>query len=167
MRKEASVVIEAEGRDKGKIFRLREMSSQQAETWGGRLLLTLANHGVDVPANFFDLSMAGVAMMGVYALTRVPWDEAKPLSDELMRCVRIQPGPNPAVVRDLIDRGDDGDDIEEVATRVKLKDEVLKLHVGFSMADAISRLKTTLNPPKPPGDETGSPIETSAGQSVQ
>ena len=166
MRKEATVTIVAEGRDKGKIFRLREMSSQQAEAWGGRLLLTLANHGVDVPANFFDMTMAGVAVMGVYALTRVPWDEAQPLLREMMGCVRIQPGPNEAVVRDLIDMGGDGDDIEEVQTRLTLKDEVLKLHLGFSVADGLSKLKTSLERP-PQADENGLPTGTSAGASAQ
>ncbi len=166
MRKEATVTIVAEGRDKGKIFRLREMPSQQAEAWGGRLLMTLANHGVDVPANFFDMTMAGVAVMGVYALTRVPWNEAQLLLHEMMGCVKIQPGPNPAVVRDLIDMGSDGDDIEEVQTRLTLKDEVLKLHLGFSVADALSKLKTSLEP-KLPVDENGQPTGTSAEASAQ
>jgi hypothetical protein len=165
MRKEATVTIVAEGRDKGKIFRLREMSSQQAEAWAGRLLLALANHGIDVPHNFFDLSMAGLAVIGVYAITRVPWAEAKPLMDEMMGCIRIQPGADPRVVRDLIDRGDDGDDIEEVATRLKLREEVLSLHLGFSIADGLSKLKTTLNPP--PVDESGASTETSAPPSAQ
>lgn len=165
MRKEATVTIVAEGRDRGKVFRLREMSSQQAEAWGGRLLLTLANHGVDVPPNFFDLSMAGIAVMGVYAITRVPWAEAKPLLDEMMGCVKIQPGPDARVVRELIDRGDEGDDIEEVATRLTLREEVLSLHLGFSIADGLSKLKTTLNPP-PPADGPGPSTETSAEPSA-
>ena len=162
MRKEATVTIVAEGRDKGKIFRLREMSAKQAEAWGGRLLMTLANHGVDVPPNFFDLSMAGIAVIGVYAITRVPWSDASPLLDEMMGCVRIQPGPDPRIVRDLIDRGDEGDDIEEVSTRLKLREEVLSLHLGFSIGDGLSKLKETLNPPAPQADETGPPTEMSA-----
>jgi hypothetical protein len=165
VRKEATVIIEADGRDKGKIFRLREMPAQQAEAWGGRLLMTLANHGVDVPPNFFDMTMAGIAVMGVYALTRVPWDEAKPLLDEMMRCVKIQPGPNPAVVRDIVERGDDGDDIEEVATRLQLKDEVLRLHLGFSLADGISKLTAAFTTQAASGN--GLSTETSAEQLVQ
>jgi hypothetical protein len=163
-RKEATVVIETDNRDKGKIFRIREMSAQRAEAWASRLLLTLANHGAEVPSNFFDTSMAGLAVMGVYGLTHVPWSEAKPLLDEMMACVRIQPSAaHPQVVRDLIDRGDDGDDIEEVATRLHLKDEVLKLHLGFSVADGFSILKANLSAPS----ENGPPTETSEPPSEQ
>jgi len=165
MRKEATVEIVAENRDKGKVFRLREMSSQQAENWATRLLLTLANHGADVPQNFFDTSMAGLAVLGVYGLTHVPWAEAKPLLDEMMTCVRIQPNPgDPRVVRDLINLGGDGDDIEEVSTRLHLKDEVLKLHLGFSVADGFSILKETLAAAQA---ESGPPIETSEPPSEQ
>jgi len=164
MRKEATVTIVAEGRDKGKVFRLREMSSQQAEAWASRLLLALANHGAEVPQNFFDTSMAGLAVIGIYGLTHVPWVEAKPLLDEMMGCVKIQPGPDPRIVRDLIDRGDDGDDIEEVATRLRLKDEVLKLHLGFSVADGFSILKEALTPSPV---ENGESTETSAPLSEQ
>lgn len=164
-RKEAIIVIESEGRDKGKIFKLTEMPAAKAEAWAMRLLLTLANHGADVPQNFFDTSMAGFAVMGVYALTHVPWEQAKPLLDELMTCIRIQPGSNPTVVRDLIDVGGGGDDIEEVSTRLRLRDEVLKLHLGFSVADGFSILKTSLTQSPAESDETGQPTKTSPSPS--
>jgi hypothetical protein len=161
-RKEATIVIEAEGRDKGKIFRLREMPAAKAEAWATRLLLCLANHGADVPQNYLDTSMAGLAVLGVHALTHVPWEAAKPLLDEIMTCVRIQPGANPTVVRDLIDLGGDGDDIEEVKTRLQLRDEVLRLHLGFSVADGFSILKANLSPAP---NEIGQATETSPSPS--
>lgn len=137
MRKEATVVIEASGRDAGKVFRLRELPASQAEAWGARLLLALSRAGVEVPDGFFDMGMAGVAVMGIKALGGLSWDVAKPLMDEMMACVQIQPNPSqPAVVRPLIE-----DDIEEVATRVQLRDEVIAVHTGFSVAAFISNFR--------------------------
>lgn len=139
MRKEATVVIDAEGRDKGKIYRLREMSASQAEAWGCRLTIALAKSGVEVPEGFFSMGMAGVAVMGLQAMGGLSWDVAKPLLDEMMGCVQIQPGAaHPSVVRGLIE-----DDIEEVATRLRLRDEVIKLHTGFSIAVFLSNFQKT------------------------
>lgn len=137
MRKEATVVIDAEGRDKNKIFRLREMSASQAEAWGCRMMIALAKSGVEVPEGFFDMGMAGVAVMGIQALGGLSWDVAKPLLDEMMGCVQIQPGAShPNVVRALIE-----DDIEEVTSRLLLRDEVIKLHTGFSLAAFFSTFR--------------------------
>ena len=49
---------------------------------------------------------------------------------EMFKCVRIYPDPrsHPGVLRELVE-----DDIEEIATRVKLRMEVLNLHLGFSI----------------------------------
>ena len=139
MRKEATVVIEAEGRDKGKIFRLREMPASQAEAWGCRLMIALAKSGVEVPEGFFDMGMAGVAVMGIQALGGLSWDVAQPLLAEMMGCVQIQPGPSqPNVVRALIE-----DDIEEVTTRIRLREEVITLHTNFSISAFLSNFRKT------------------------
>lgn len=138
MRKEATVVISAEGRDKGKIYRLKEMSASQAEAWGTRLLLALSRAGVEVPEGFFSMGLAGVAAMGLRAMGGLSWEVAKPLLDEMMGCVEIQPGPDqPMVVRKIMTE----DDIEEVATRLLLRDEVLKLHVNFSVREFLSNFR--------------------------
>lgn len=137
-RKTAVVTIESPGRDQGKIFHLREMPASQAEAWGARLLLALSKAGVDVPDGFFGMGMAGIAVMGIKAMGGLSWDVAKPLLDEMMTCVRIQPGPSqPNVIRDLIE-----DDIEEVGTRIRLRDEVISLHINFSIRGFISDFKT-------------------------
>lgn len=136
MRKEATIVVEAEGRDKGKIFRLRELSAEQAESWGLRLMLALSKSGVEVPEGFLEMGMVGVAAMGLKAMGGLPWEVAKPLLDEMMSCIVIQPGSRPDVVRALI-----SDDIEEVATRIRLREEVLTLHTGFSVREFLSNLR--------------------------
>ncbi|MEG4669546.1 hypothetical protein UXP85_25165, partial [Enterobacter cloacae] len=58
--------------------------------------------------------------------------DARPLLDELMKCVQAVPNPaDQNIKRPLID-----DDTEEVMTRLKLRGEVFKLHVDFLTAAA-------------------------------
>jgi hypothetical protein len=164
-RREVTVVIEAAGRDQGKTFIIKEMPSQRGEDWATRLLLALAANGVQVPDNFFDMGMAGVAALGIRAIGGVQWAQAKPLLDEMMSCVRIQPNSaDPRVVRALIDSGSDGDDIEEIGTRVTIREAWITLHTGFSIAAELSKLRTVA-----PTDEDGigQPTETSVQPSAR
>jgi hypothetical protein len=121
VRKEASITIETPGRDQGKTFVLTEMPASKAEAWGARLMLALSRAGVEVPPGFFEMGMAGVA---------------KPLLDEMMACVRIKVN---AGVRDLIE-----EDIEEVKTRLRLRDEVINLHLNFSVHAFLSNFQKTM-----------------------
>ncbi|KXJ63063.1 hypothetical protein AXY46_03330 [Achromobacter xylosoxidans] len=130
-RKTATVTISAEGRDKGKVFVLTELSAYEAEDWAGRALLALMNAGVEIPDNIAEAGLAGVAAMGFKAIAKLPFDSAKPLLDKMMECIQIQ--PSPTVTRALIP-----DDIEEVATLLQLRKQVLGLHMDFSMAAAPS-----------------------------
>lgn len=130
-RKTAIVTISAEGRDKGKVFVLTELSAYEAEDWAGRALFALMNAGVEIPDNIAEAGLAGVAAMGLKAIAKLPFDSAKPLLDKMMGCIQIQ--PSPTVTRALIP-----DDIEEVATLLTLRKQVLGLHMDFSMAAAPS-----------------------------
>jgi hypothetical protein len=67
--------------------------------------------------------MAGLFGVGISALLKISYDDAAPLLEEMMSCVQIV---EKAVTRLLTE-----DDIEEVATRVYLRTEVLKLHTDF------------------------------------
>lgn len=146
MRKEIRVPITAEGRDKGKIFVINEMSASQAEKWATRALIALAKSGVDVPDDVANAGFAAVAVMGLRALGGLSFAEAEPLMDEMFACVSIQPGTDPKIVRPLLEQ-----DIEEVATRVALRIEVFNLHAGFSIAGSLS----------PQQAETGIPAQSS------
>ncbi len=126
-RKQITVTIAAEGRDKGKVFVLTELSAYDAEDWAGRALFALMNAGVEIPANIAEAGLAGVAAMGIKAIAKLPFDSAKPLLDKMMDCVQIQPSPE--VTRDLI-----AGDIEEVATLLTLRQKVLGLHMDFFTA---------------------------------
>lgn len=137
-RREATVVIDTEGRDKGRIYRLTELPAEQGEEWATRLLLALGKSGVEVPEGIFAMGMAGIAAVGIRSMGNLPWAVAKPLMQEMMACVRFQPGPDPNVVRPL---NPNGSDIEEVSTRLRLRDEVINLHMGFSVRGFISNLR--------------------------
>jgi hypothetical protein len=133
-RKTLQYTVQEEGRDRGKVFLLTEMSASQAESWAARAILALMAGGVDLPEGFERLGMAGIAELGLRALAKLRWQDAKPLLDEMMSCVQILPNPaKPNIVRALIE-----EDIEEVQTLVKLRMEIWGLHVGFSPAAAKS-----------------------------
>lgn len=153
-RRTATVTITAEGRDHGKVFVLTEMSASAAEKWATRMLLAIGQSGVEVPDDLAAAGLAGLAAISLRAFAGVPWHLAEPLLDEMFRCVAFQPDPaRPMVVRALIE-----DDIEEIATRVHLREEVMSLHLGFSLAAYTSKLKAAMASPT---GETTSAIATS------
>lgn len=123
---------ETAGRDAGKVFYIREMSAAQSEWWAIRAGMAMARSGVELPNNFSDMGIAAMAGTGLKMVSQIPPAEAKPLLDELMECVQCVPdAANQNIKRRLID-----DDIEEIATRLKLRAEVFKLHVDFFQAAA-------------------------------
>lgn len=131
-RKEIYYTVEDNGRDLGKMFFIREMSATQAEWWAIRAGMAMARGGVELPDNFADMGIAAMAGTGLKMVSQIPPLEAKPLLDELMECIQFVPdASNQNIKRKLID-----DDIEEIATRLKLRMEVFKLHVDFFTAAA-------------------------------
>lgn len=115
-------------RDLGKVFRITEMPASKAEKWAIRALLAVARSGIDIPPELMQGGMRALAFVGVRALSGLSFDDAEPLLDEMMECVQI--------VESKIVRHPTENDIEEVATRVFLRQQVLDLHVGFSKAGA-------------------------------
>jgi hypothetical protein len=149
------VTIASDGRDHGKVFHIKEMPASQAENWAMRLLMALARGNVDVPEGFFGMGWQAIALLGIRGLGGVPWNDAKPLMDEMMACISFQPGSNPSVLRPLIE-----DDIEEVRTRLKLREDWISLHLGFSLRDRLSTSIAESSRTDPPTPN----IETSPGQ---
>jgi hypothetical protein len=136
-RHETTFTVTDDNRDRGKVFHIREMSARAAEKWASRALMAAVRAGADIPDEIAGAGMAGVAAMGIRAFLGMRWDDAEPLLDEMMTCVQIvtDPGRSP-FRRDVTD-----DDIDEVKTLLRLREEVLSLHVGFSLAEL--RLKLT------------------------
>ena len=127
-RKTAEVVIDADGRDKGRAFIIMEMSAADAEAWAIEALGVMLKSGVDIPESALATGMAGIAVYGVRSLLAGPYAEVGPLLERLMACVKIK---EPALP---LGRSLTPDDIEEISTRFRLRDEVIKLHTGFSPA---------------------------------
>lgn len=131
MRRQSFVTISAEGRDKGKTYRITEMSADAAEWWAVRALLALGKSGVDLPGDPMSVGAQALAQVGFEALFKLDPDDVKPLFDEMWRCIDIVPDPKRPEVTVPIGVGQD--DIEEVTTRAQLRMEVFTLHTGFSL----------------------------------
>jgi len=157
MRKVVEVTIESEDRDKGKTFILTEMPAEQAELWGMKALIALVNAGIDIPDEVRGSGMAGIAVAGAQQLVRLSIGELKPLLDEMFECVKIKVKAAP------LGRSLQPEDIEEVQTRLYLRSELIKLHTGFSIADAMGNLKS-LRAGKTASAPSSSDTTTSQGQ---
>lgn len=130
-RKTKKITISSNDRDNGKSFLITEMPADQAEQWAMRFLFALMNTGVDLPESAFNAPTMALANVGLNALGKLPFKDAKPLLDEMFECVKFIP---PTAGLSLIDVGSgENSQIEEVATRLKLRASVLELHVGFSI----------------------------------
>lgn len=145
MRKTLEVKIEEEGRDRGKVFHITEMPCSQAEDWAMRALVILARYGFSVPDRY--TGMAGIAAVGPQQFTGagIGIPEIRELMAEMMTCVKICPDPkgHASIDRDLIE-----DDVEEIATRLKLRLETFQLHVGFSFAELYQKWSLAKNSPE-------------------
>lgn len=122
-----------DGRDSGKVFQITEMPSSKAEKWAIRALMALGRGGIDLPEDPACLGWHALASIGFTAMVSGSYFvEIEPLLDEMMGCIKIVPSPsNPDVVRSLVE-----DDIEEIATRFKLRKDVFNLHADFLRAVA-------------------------------
>lgn len=116
-----------DGRDKGKRFVLSEPPAAKSEAVAFRTFLAAARSGVSIPDNVRELGLVGLAIYGIELLGKLPYEDAQYVADFLMAGVKIDEGK---LQRDL---DPDGDDIEEVATLLKLKREMLQLITGFTL----------------------------------
>ena len=139
VRREATFVVTAEGRDAGGAFVLREMGAIPASEWFMRAMQLMARAGTDVPANIFAAGPAGFVTLGLGAFVagigKAPWGEVKPLLDDLLGCVvSYQPpgGSVPITRWDVMKT-----QIEEPATLLMLYQEVVSLHLGFSLRERL------------------------------
>lgn len=125
------------GRDAGKTYLLTEMSASRAEKLAARALLALTRAGVDIPDDLLELGFSALVALGLRQFGKLAYEDAEPLLDEMLGCVQFVPDVGKMMVtRPLIE-----DDIEELATRLFLRSEVVALHVGFSIAAELSKLR--------------------------
>lgn len=125
-RKTVDITIDDEdSRDKGKTFRLKELSAEEAEDWLIAFGLAAARSGVILPPNFQEIGLAAIAGIGLQALGGMHLEEARPLLAKMFSCIKIISKATPD------GREITKDDIEEVSTRFRLRKEVIDLHTGF------------------------------------
>lgn len=147
------VTITDEGRDKGKQFVITELPAEQGEWWAFRALAVVGN--ARLPEGAMDSAMAALGTMkgevtamfvaGLRMLPGVDVERLKPLMDEMMGCVQYQP-PMAGMPPQFLLEGPLSQ-VEEIATRLKLRAEWIELHLGFSLAGFGS---TTATPPPAP-----------------
>lgn len=133
MRRKHVVTIDDPGRDKGKTFILTEMPADIGERWAIQAMYLLAKAGVTVPDGVQEAGMAGLAATGVDFLSIAQLRALQdPSLDEQWDYVEYlhAPGHPP---QKLVTG--DGSQIEEIRTRSRLRQEVLKLHTDFFTAD--------------------------------
>ena len=143
------MVPEGFGRDSNpvrKTFLITEWSAERAEKWAVRAIIAYNRGGGQIPLDAIGGGMESIFWLGINTFLRgnMQADEVIPILDELMECVQM--------IRDPKARGPDGspivsglvspDDIEEIKTRLWLRSEVLRVHTGFSPAEAISAFLT-------------------------
>jgi hypothetical protein len=151
-RKTKVLTITTEGRDRGKSFLIVEKSAYDAEKWATRAMLALSRAGATVDEDVIASGALGILATGLDSFRALPFDEAEPLLDEMMSCVHFVPDPakvdpmtSRPVTRPLMPPDDFNDgDIEEVTTLLQVREEVLSLHLGFSLAAVLSSMAAAL-----------------------
>ena len=136
MRKTLTYTVETDGRDKGKAFLITEMSAVRSEEWAIRAMLAVCASNVEIPDGSLQLGMAALAEIGLKKLFALDPSIIKPLLYEMMECVEFIPNAQKPQVK--IGYPTFESQIEEVSTLLKLKWEVLKLHMDFSLAAGLS-----------------------------
>ena len=125
------ITIDRKGRDYGKKFVITPLSAWAAEELAGKALFAMMNAGMNIPDNLLDSGLSGLAALGIRAMSRIPYEQAKPLLDELLTCVKVKSSEK--VTRALLP---EDSEIQEVATLLTLRKEVIKLHLDFFMNGA-------------------------------
>ncbi len=138
------------GRDDGKHFLITEWSAGRAEKWAVKALLAFNRGGGTFPVDIaVGQGMRGIVALGLDTFLRghMTSEEVQPILDELLECVKMIRDPKARdkatgapVATDLTGE----DDIEETQTRFWLRSEVLRVHTGFSVGDALSRLISSI-----------------------
>lgn len=146
-RKTLEFLTTADDRDKGKLFYITELPATQAEALAIRAMGAMARAGLELNEETLGGGGGNLAVIlgaGLKAFLAAPWEDLQPLLAEIFSCItRIPDASKPDVRRPLIE-----DDIEEVTTRIRLRDEVIRLHLGFSLADELLRALSAMTDPE-------------------
>lgn len=135
-RRTQAVLITAAGRDNGKTYHIEELAAVAAEEWFMRAMQTLLRAGIDVPPNILSEGPMGFVTLGIGAcltgLGKAPYEEFRTLTDQMLPCIvgyqetaaAIRIESLPVILAQT----------EEVSTLVYLREQIISLHLGFSLA---------------------------------
>ena len=128
-----------DNRDLGKTFLITEWSARDADNWIQDITFAANQGGGSIPLEMRGIGWEGIAVLGINTFLRgnIKSEEMRPLFDRLLECVQVIRDPkHPDVASPIVS----DDDIEEVATRWWLRNEVVSVHVNFSPLGALSTL---------------------------
>ncbi len=132
------------GRDAGATFAIREMPAVPAADWFLRAIQVLGRSGMDVPPDLFRSGVEGFLALGMGALlagvAKSPYGEIKPLLNELLAC--IVSFRRADMVQPLMRWQEIETQIIEPGTIFRIYEEVLSLHLGFSIAARLLNFRT-------------------------
>lgn len=134
---------QGDNRDVNKTFLITEWPAARSDRWIQELMLA-ANRGAgEIPMDLKGIGWEGIAIMGINTFLRGAADGPRmiELGDQLLECVKIIRDPkHPDVATEIVA----DDDIEEIATRWWLRDQVVSVHVNFSPLAALSQLMSSI-----------------------
>jgi hypothetical protein len=134
--KTKDVTITAEGRDKGRTYRLTEMPALKAERWARRAVMAMSRQELDIRSEIAALGMWGFVLGGMQALAAGDVDAVDQLMDEMLPQIQII---EERAVRPILAEGD----VWEVMTYKTLRQELIELHLSFTLADLVSILRAS------------------------
>lgn len=136
MLKTKEVTITAEGRDKGRKYLLTEMPALQAERWARHAIMAMSRENLDIRSEIAALGMYGFILGGMQALAAGDVDAVDKLMEEMLPQIKI--------VEEKITRPLQGDgDFWEISTIKTLRQELIELHLGFTLAELVSMLQAS------------------------
>lgn len=128
-RRTETITIEDEGRDKGKVFVITEMSAMAGERWAGRIMELVMASGVEVPKDTAqDSGMAGLAELAKVGVPLLKALHDPEIEKPTWECIKYQHDPRHAP--QPIMEGD-ACQIEEIGTVTQLRLAVFRFHTGF------------------------------------
>ena len=130
-------------RDLGKTFVITEWPAIEADRWIQKVGYAVMGGGGSLPSELAGIGWEGIAILGINTMLRGTMnpDVMIPLCEQLLECVQIVPDPkHEASAR----AATAPNDIEEVATRWWLRDQVVSVHTNFSFLGALSMLASTV-----------------------
>lgn len=158
-RRTETISIEDEGRDKGKVFVITEMSAMAGERWAARITELVMASGVNVSADISQ-DTAGLAQLAAVGVPLLKAMHDPEIDKAIWECVRYQHDPRhpPQAIM-----AGDACQIEEIATITQLRMAVFSMHTGFFSPENPS---TTAS--RSPAIPTGSlPTRTSRPRSAR